>query len=410
MVRFGGRIAACVLVLLGGAACAPKGVEAPSVSPVPSAPAAGPAALRLHPAGFESLPGWRDDEAAAVLPAFLKSCDRFTRLPPTRSIGSDGSGGTAADWYGPCAAAKRLAPADHAGARTLFETWFQPYLVTDNGKAEGTFTGYFEPELSGALKPGGRFTVPLLSKPRDMVTVDLAKFRPDLGHDILAGRVAGTRIEPYPSRAEIEGGAIADQATPLVWVDDPIDAHIMHIQGSGRIKLEDGTVQRLGVAATNGHKFVGIGRVLKERGKLDRDTSMPAIRAWLRANPKEAVALMAENPRYVFYYRVEGGQDGPIGSQGVALTPGRSLAVDTRYVPLGMPLWLDTVEPVGGKPIRRLVMAQDTGGAIKGIVRGDYFWGHGEEAFQQAGRMKSPGRYWMLLPRSRTPHLAHQMQ
>lgn len=398
------RTAACLLVVLGIAACAPR------VAPVAPAPA-GPAALRLEPSSFETLPGWRDDEAAAIVPAFVKSCDRITRLPPNRTIGTDGGGGTAADWLGPCAAAKRLAPGDHAGARALFETWFKPHLVTDNGAAEGMFTGYFEPELNGSLNQRDKFTVPLLSRPRDMVTLDLARFRPDLGHDILAGRVMGARIEPYPTRAEIEGGAIADHAAPLVWVDDPIDAHILHIQGSGRVRLDDGTMLRLGVAGTNGHKFVGIGRILKERGKLDRDTSMPAIRAWLRANPKEAVALMAENPRYVFYHRVEGAngvEAGPIGSQGVALTPGRSLAVDTRYVPLGMPLWLDTVEPVGGKPIRRLVMAQDTGGAIKGIVRGDYFWGAGEEAFQQAGRMKSPGRYWMMLPKHRTPHLAQQ--
>lgn len=398
--------AAWLLLVLVVAACAPK-VEPPAA---PIAPA-GPAALRLEPFSFGALPGWHDDEAAAILPAFLKSCDRIIRQPPNRTIGSDGSGGTVADWLGPCGAARHLAPGDHAGARALFETWFQPHLVSDRGAAEGMFTGYFEPEVNGSLNRQGKFTVPLLSKPRDMVTLDLAKFRPDLGHDILSGRLNGSRIEPYPSRAEIEGGAIADHAAPLVWLDDAIDAHIMHIQGSGRVRLDDGTVLRLGVAGTNGHKFVGIGRILKERGKLDRDTSMPAIRAWLRANPKEAVALMAENPRYIFYHRVEGAngvEPGPIGSQGVALTPGRSLAVDTRYVPLGMPLWLDTVEPVGGKPIRRLVMAQDTGGAIKGVVRGDYFWGAGEEAFQQAGRMKSPGRYWMMLPRQRTPHLARQ--
>lgn len=181
-----------------------------------------------------------------------------------------------------------------------------------------------------------------------------------------------------------------------------MDAHILHIQGSGRIRLEDGSVLRLGVAATNGHKFVGISKILRERGLIE-DTPMPGVRAWLKANPARAKALMAENPRYVFYTPISG--DGPVGSEGVALTAGRSMAVDPRYVALGLPLFLDTVEP-SGQPLRRLVMAQDTGAAIKGPIRGDFFWGTGEEAFDKAGRMKSPGRYWILLPQRRSPRIA----
>lgn len=389
------------LLALALAACAP----APRPEPPPAAaPPAGPDRAVLKPAAFADLPGWRDDAVAAALPALLRSCDRIAKLPHDRSVGAEGQGGTAADWYAPCGAARRVPAGDHAAARAFFEAWFQPALVTNNGTAEdGTFTGYYEPELAGSRGRKGRFTVPLLGKPSDLVTMDLGKFRPDLGHEQLAGRVVGNRFLPYPTRADIEAGALDGLAQPVAWVDDPVDAHILHIQGSGRIRLDDGTVMRVGVAATNGHKFVGIGRVLKEKGKLDGDTSMPAIRAWLKANPAEAVKLMAENPRYVFYRAVEG--DGPVGSEGVALTPERSLAVDTRYVPLGMPLWLDTVDPAG-KPLRRLVVAQDTGAAIKGVVRGDYFWGAGEPAFEKAGRMKSRGRYWMLVPRQRTPSVA----
>ncbi len=389
------------MLALALASCAP----APKPEPVPTpAPPTGPDRAILRPAAFTDLPGWRDDAVSAALPALRRSCERLAKLPSGRAIGADGQGGTVGDWYGLCAAAGRLPAGDDAAARAYFETWFQPALVTRGGADDtGTFTGYYEPELIGSRGRKGRFTLPLLGRPKDLVTMDLGKFRPDLGHEQLAGRVVGSRFEPYPPRAEIESGALDGIAQPLVWLDDPVDAHILHIQGSGRIRLDDGAVMRVGVAATNGQKFVGIGRVLKDKGKLDGDISMPAIRAWLKAHPAEAVALMAENPRYVFYRVVEG--DGPVGSEGVALTPERSLAVDTRHVPLGMPLWLDTVDPAG-KPLRRLVMAQDTGAAIKGVVRGDFFWGAGEAAFQMAGRMKSQGRYWMLIPRTRTPNVA----
>ncbi|MGE5548131.1 MAG: murein transglycosylase A [Solirubrobacterales bacterium] len=395
------RLAGLVMVLLV-AACAPANPPAPPPPAAPTLPGL-PDRLVLNPARFDQLPGWHDDQAAAVLPALLKSCDRLGRLPPDKSIGGDGMGGTAADWHPPCAAARRLPAGDHAAARAFFESWFLPHLVTNQGRAEGTFTGYYEPELAGSRTRKGRFTVPLLARPKDLVTVDLGRFRPDLGNETLAGRLNGTRLDPYPARADIEAGALGPLAEPLVWVEDPVDAHILHIQGSGRIRLDDGATLRLGVAATNGHKFVGIGKVLKDKGKLDGDTTMPAIRAWLKAHPGEAIQLMQENPRYVFYRVVEG--DGPVGSEGVALTPQRSLAVDTRYVPLGVPLWLDTVEP-SGTPLRRLVMAQDTGAAIKGVVRGDFFWGAGEPAFDKAGRMKSAGRYWVLLPIQRTPRVA----
>ncbi|MDO8607541.1 MAG: MltA domain-containing protein [Phaeospirillum sp.] len=359
----------------------------------------------LSPMGFGQLVGWTEDNAAAVLPALKRSCDRIAKLPVDRSIGFDGIGGTAADWYGPCSAASRVAAGDHGAARAVFEHWFAPWQVTADGKPDGLFTGYFEPEIRGSRQRQGRYGVPIHGKPSDLVTADLGKFRPDLAGEQLVGRLDGARLVPYPTRVEIEAGAI-DAKTPVVaWTDDAVDLAIMQIQGSGRVRLDDGSQIRLGVAGTNGHKFVGIGRVLKESGKLEGDTSMPAIRAWLKAHPVEGREMLAKNPRYIFYGVNLG--DGPLGTEGVALTPERSLAVDPRFIPLGAPVWLDTVDPKG-KPLRRLMMAQDTGAAIKGVVRGDVFWGAGEAAFEQAGRMKNPGRLVLLLPKARSPRMAGQ--
>lgn len=386
-----------LMLALALAACAEAPVRQPAPWP-PAAPGvpAGPDRLDLRPGSFGDIPGWMDDTPGAVLPAMLRSCDRIAKLPADKSIGVDGAGGIAADWHTPCSAARRLSVNDHDTARAFFEAWFTPFLATNNGKADGLFTGYFEPELAGSRTRTERYSVPLLGKPRDLVVRDGANGESQVG------RMVAGRFEPYPTRAEIEGGALGAVAVPVAWVADPVDAHILHIQGSGRIRLDDGSTLRLAVAGTNGHKFVGIGKILRDKGLVD-DSSMPSVRAWLKANPEQGRVLMAQNPRYVFYRPIGG--DGPIGSEGVVLTPERSLAVDLRYVPLGVPLFLDTVDP-SGKPLRRLVMAQDTGSAIKGVVRGDFFWGPGEAAFDKAGRMKSPGRYWLLLPRSRSPRLA----
>lgn len=385
-----------LLMALAMAACAPEQVRQPAPwSGAPSAPAQ-PDRMDLRPASFEEIAGWRDDTPAAVLPALLRSCDRMSKLPPDKSIGMDGLGGTAADWFAPCAMARRLPAGDQESARAFFQSWFQPFLATNNGVANGTFTGYFEPELPGSRVRTARYNVPILGRPRDLVVKD------GPNGEAQVGRMIGGRFEPYPTRAQIEAGALGPVGVPVAWVADPVDAHILHIQGSGRIRLDDGTVLRLAVAGTNGHKFVGVGKILRDRGLVE-DSSMPAVRAWLKANPEQAREIMAQNPRYVFYRPIGG--DGPIGTEGVVLTPERSLAVDTRFVPLGVPLFLDTVDPQG-RPLRRLMVAQDTGSAIKGPVRGDFFWGTGEAAFDQAGRMKSQGRYWLLLPVSRSPRLA----
>jgi membrane-bound lytic murein transglycosylase A len=288
---------------------------------------------------------------------------------------------------------------DDAAARTFITRWFLPFLVTDQGRDSGLFTGYFEPELKGARSRDGRFNVPIYGRPGDLVTVELGQFRDEWRGQRIAGRVESGSLRPYASRAQIEAGALAGERLEILWVDDPIDAFFLHIQGSGRVVLADGSVIRLGFAAQNGRAYVPIGRELIARGALDREgTSMQSIRAWLAGHPGEAASVMNLNPSYVFFRVLDG--EGPVGSLGVPLTPGRSLAVDRAFLPLGVAMWLDAQDPLDpGRRVQRLVIAQDTGGAIRGVVRGDVFWGHGPEAAERAGRMRSSGRYWILLPR-----------
>jgi membrane-bound lytic murein transglycosylase A len=294
-------------------------------------------------------------------------------------------------------------PPGDAAARTFFENWFAPYAVSDSGTMDGLFTGYYEASLDGARTPSARYATPLHLRPGDLVTVDLGAFRDDLKGERIAGQVVGGKLTPYHDRAAISAGALDGKDLEVVWVDDPVDAFFLHIQGSGRVALDDGSEIRVGYAAQNGHAYTAVGRVLIAEGEVSREAmSMQVIRSWLAANPDRAQALMNQNRSYVFFASLDG--DGPLGAQGVALTPGRSLAVDRRFLPLSVPLWLDITAPAenapGERTLRRLVIAQDTGGAIRGPVRGDLFWGHGEAAANIAGRMKGHGRYYLLLPRT----------
>ncbi|MBI3453027.1 MAG: MltA domain-containing protein [Rhodospirillales bacterium] len=363
----------------------------------PSAPV--PPKLTLLPARYADLAGWSDDRQGEALAAFKRSCGRLASRPENEAVGPSGLAGTVRDWRAVCAEATALSEADDAAARAFFESRFLPLAATDNGNAEGLFTGYYEPELRGARRPGGRFTVPLYGRPADLVTVDLGQFREEWRGQTIAGRIDGGRLRPYASRTEIEGGALCGRRLELVWVDDAVDAFFLHIQGSGRVVLDDGSVLRVGYAAQNGHPYFAIGRELVARGVLTREeVSLQSIRAWLAAHPDEAAAVMNKNPSFVFFRAL--GENGPLGAEGVALTPGRSLAVDRAFFPFGLPLWLDAEDPVApAARVRRLMVAQDTGGAIRGPVRGDVFWGHGDDAAERAGRMRSAGRYWVLLPR-----------
>lgn len=370
----------------------------------------------LSPLKFTELPGWQRGAQSGALGAFGISCASLLQRPGSSHVRPAGTGGRTAAWHAPCRAVAAVASGDDAAARAFFERYFVPYRVAaagwiggatagliGGGAAEGVFTGYYEPELDGARRRGGRFTVPLYMRPPDMVTADLGRFKPEFkGFRIIGRAVAGT-LQPMPSRGEISAGALAGRDLEIVWVDDAVDAFFLHIQGSGRIRLRDGSVLRLGYDAANGHPYSSIGKTLLERGEISADgMSMQSIRAWLAANPGKAERIMSGNKSYVFFRKISG--PGPIGAQGVALTPGRSLAVDRRFMPLGAPVWLDTTVPLApGRPLRRLMVAQDTGSAIRGPVRGDFFWGHGAGAAENAGHMKSRGRYYLLLPRDVVP-------
>ncbi|MGE0726237.1 MAG: murein transglycosylase A [Alphaproteobacteria bacterium] len=362
-----------------------------------------PPALTLAPANHADLPGWTADDLSAALPALARSCARIAARPDAQPVGPDGLAGTAADWKPACAAAAAVPAGDRAAARAVLERHFRPWRAGNNGKVEGLFTGYYEPLLEGSRGRGERYATPLLKRPPDLVEVDLGSFRDGLKGQRIAGRVEGGRLRPYPSRAEIEDGALAGRGLELFWVTDPIDAFVLQIQGSGRIRLPDGATVRVGYAGQNGHAYVAIGRLLIDRGEMAREAvTMPAIREWLAARPEAGRALMRENPSYVFFRELQG--EGPLGAEGTALTAGRSLAVDPKFLGYGIPLWLDVEDPLDpALRVRRLMVAQDTGGAIRGPVRGDVFWGFGPEAAERAGRMKSRGGYWLLLPAGVTP-------
>jgi membrane-bound lytic murein transglycosylase A len=383
-VSLGRRLSAlALLALLAGCGSGPTPRQAPVTAPPSTAQAED--RLVVTPVDFSDLPGWHDDALAEALPALRRSCDKITRLNPTQPVGYDGRGGLAGDWMTPCGALGMVNEGDHEGVRSIIETWFQPYRASAGPRADGLFTGYCEAELRGSRQQGGAYRFPLYARPAGWAA-----------DPVKAG------AKSY-SRAEIEAGALTGKAQVILWVDDLVDAHILHIQGSGRVVLDDGSVVHVSSNGTNGQEWVGLGKILMAHGKLaPGESSMQSVRAWLRAHPAEAAVLMAENPRYVFFRFVDA--DGPVGAEGVALTPGRSLAVDPRFIPYGVPLWLDTMEP-GGKPLRRLMVAQDTGKAITGPVRGDIFWGAGEAAFDVAGRMKSRGGYYLLLPRQHSPSL-----
>ena len=358
-----------------------------------------PPPAHLFAVGYDDLPGWSDDRQSEAVPALRRTCEIFAMKPDAAKLGTGLVPMTARDWRKPCAELAHLAAADDGAARAFFERWFAPFRIRAGSDSDGLFTGYYEPLLHGARQRGGRFTVPIYRRPPELVTVDLGRFRNELARQRIAGVVRDGRLEPYAARARIDAGALAGRGLELVWVDDAADAFFLHIQGSGRVRLAGGGEMRLGYAGANGHRYTAIGRILIARGEIAADdVSMQSIRRWLTAHPDRARALMAENASFIFFREIAG--DGPIGSQGAALTAGRSLAVDRAFVPMGLPAWLDAGDPLDQDArLRRLMVAQDTGGAIKGVKRGDVFWGHGPEAAARAGVMKSRGTYYLLVPR-----------
>jgi len=309
--------------------------------------------------------------------------------------------GTNAIWQQACVALDNVDKESSLAVRQYLEDYFQPFEVRDGRNPMGLFTGYYEASLKGSRVKTDHYRYPLHARPDDLVMVNLGEFRSDMRGERIAGRVSHGTLKPYEERAQIVDGDWPHNDKVLIWVDDAVDAFFAQIQGSAVVELEDGSVTRIGYAGQNGHVYYAIGRELVKRGYLAKEhVSLQSIRDWLNSNPGQADEIMNTNRSYVFFSE-RTGVDGPMGGQGVALTPERSLAIDHSLIPYGAPVWVDIYGATPeGEDISRLMIAQDTGGAIRGAVRGDFFWGFGDRAESLAGPMNAQGRYWLLLPKA----------
>jgi membrane-bound lytic murein transglycosylase A len=340
---------------------------------------------------WEKLPGWRDDNQAEAWPALLRSCRKLRERD--------------AAWREICLDAQWMYTPDVARARAFFERHFRPHpLFGAGGEAQGLITGYYEPLLQGSLTRTERFRYPLYRRPPDLLTVDLGALYPELQGRPVRGRLQGNRVVPYFSRAEITAGTDVLAGQELLWVDDAVALFMLQVQGSGRVAMPDGSMLAVGYADQNGHAYFPIGRRLVAMGALKPgEVTLYSIRDWLHAHPEAAEDVLNHNPSYIFFALRDASLDGPLGSLNVPLVAQRSIAVDAALIPLGLPVWLDTTLPGSGAPYRRLMQAQDTGGAIKGQVRADVFFGRGAEAERLAGEMKQSGRLYVLLPQALRP-------
>ena len=348
------------------------------------------------PAHFADLPGWDADAVQEAWPALLSSC--HVQIRP--------------EWRDVCAAAAALAPVPAAAIRTFFEANFQPLLILRTGTATaaaqttGLLTGYFEPQLHGSRRHLPGLDTPLYSAPDDLLTVDLGTIIPELKGKRVRGRLVGKTVVPYFPRAQLAGDP-ALQGHEIVWLASALDGFLLEVQGSGRIELDDGSVIRLGYADQNGQPYRSIGHYLVTQGALSVDeANIPGIRAWLAAHPERLREVLDANPSVVFFQELPLGDPmlGPRGAEGIALTAGRSIAVDPGYIPLGTPVYLAAA---GSTTLARLVIAQDTGGAISGAPRADFFCGAGDAAASMAGSRRAQAALWLLWPRGAAPPAAN---
>ena len=370
------RYAALLILLVAACAPTPPRQDAalcPCPPPKPEAETA-----RYEARGFPDLPGWNGAQLEPSLRAFIAGCTRFKRV---------------------CEMARALPAGDEQAARRFFESEFTPYAVVSSVSGErGMITGYYEPIIAGSRTSGPLHRFPIFGVPQDLVVVDLGTISPETRSLRLRGRLDGRRLVPYYSRGEIDARGEAFPAPVLAWSSDPVELFFLQIQGSGQVQLDNGERIRVGFADQNGHPYRSLGRYLVDRGEmLLEQASMQGIKAWAAANPQKLQDALNQNPSYVFFRELPP-TDGPIGALGVPLHAERSLAVDRRYVPLGTPVYLATTFPLSEEPLERLMAAHDTGGAIRGVVRGDFFWGTGVDAGAQAGRMRQQGRMWLLWP------------
>jgi membrane-bound lytic murein transglycosylase A len=353
-----------------------------AMSPLVSEPAKSAAAgqISLMPVSYRQLAGWSNDNIAQALPAFVKSCARITpQQADSAPLDPDATGadfGAVRDWRPLCREAAALPAGNDDAARRFFEANFTPVLVGSRGGSTGLFTGYWEVEVDGSRTQGGPYQTPVYRQPKDLV----------------AGK-------PYLDRGTIEDGALAGKGLEVVWLKSADDLFVLQMQGSGRVRLPDGSTERLVYAANNGQPFVDIYKMMLAQGLIPKaQFSEATVRAWMRGNPDQAKALRRKDPLYVFFQELKG--DGPVGYQGAVLTAERSLAVDHKYIPLGAPLWLDAHDKYRPVAVQRLVVAQDTGDGITGPLRGDFYWGSGKAAQARGSDFYADGQYWMLLPNS----------
>ena len=369
-------------------------------------PAATDRTLRLTPVAFSDLPEWHEADIRSALVAFRRSCASLLSLPSTRAMGGAGYAGTVGDWQNAC---RTIPDRDmtSTAARIFFESRFTPFAIGAGDDRDGLFTGYYEPELRASRSKSAKYTTPIYGLPDDLISADLGLFRSELRDEHIEGRLDGHRLIPYPTRTEIDAAGLPN-ARVLLYADDPIGVFFLQIQGSGRARLTDGSYVRLAFAGVNGRAYTPIGRVLIAQGAMDRQSvSLQSIRAWLVAHPSDASRIMESDDSYVFFREAPLGDPslGSTGSEGVPLEPNASLAVDPRLHALGAPFFVAATYPDPNatktdEPLDRLFVAQDTGGAIRGAVRADVFWGFGPWAEAIAGRMKSHGQLYVLLPKS----------
>lgn len=357
---------------------APPAVELPAPTPPFAA------------SSWGKLPGWQSADLLPSFSALQQSCRALKNK---------------ANWQTVCSRAEALVSTDNIGLHQFFESAFTPFQVFNpDGSSQGLITGYYEPKLLGSRTKTKRFTYPIYGVPDDLLTIDLGDVYPQFKGMRLRGRLQGKRVLPYFDRAEIEQGKAAVQGRELFWVDNAVELFFLQIQGSGRIELPDGSHVKIGYADQNGQPYISIGKKLVELGELKLEqASMQGIKQWGEQHPDKLPALLAQNPSYVFFRELPDQLSSPLGALGVPLTNAYSIAIDPRTIPLGVPVFLSTTYPNTSEPLNRLMLAQDTGGAIRGAVRADFFWGYGEEAGAQAGRMKQDGQMWVLFPKGGEP-------
>lgn len=345
----------------------------------------------LKPAKWEDVDGLQLDDLSLAWPAWMQSCSTLVNRP---------------NWQKPCNAAEQLSSKSAGKPHSkvvlaFFKQYFSVYkAVNEDDTDTGLVTGYYEPLLKGSRTKSAQYPYPLYASPDDLITVELDTLFPELKFKRVRGRLVGNKLVPYYNRAEIETEASPIKGLEFVYIDDIIDVFFLQIQGSGLVQLDSGEQVHVGYANQNGHGYSSIGRLLIERGELTLpQASMQGIKNWARNNLPKVRELLNNNPSYVFFRELPAGLPGPLGALGVPILAERSVAVDPKFIPLGAPMFLSTTEPNSTKPLKRLVMAQDTGGAIKGGVRADFFWGAGEVAGARAGAMKQTGKIWVFLPK-----------